>query len=172
MRRAAGSHKKSGGIAPLYFAKETRVFRIMGVRAGIWPNPRVRRLPGIVVLLGVAACAQTAPGSRPVLTCPDADAYSATGNASWYGRLHHGRRTASGEAFDMHALTAAHRQLPFGTKIRVTNRRSGKSVVLKVNDRGPFVAGRFLDVSRRAARELGFIKAGIAPVRVETVASC
>jgi rare lipoprotein A len=99
---------------------------------------------------------------------PDYDDY---GVASWYGPGFHGNLTANGEIFDMHALTAAHRTLPFGTQVKVTNLRSGKSVVLTINDRGPFVEGRLIDVSRRAASLLGIHKAGIAPVRVEVVES-
>jgi rare lipoprotein A len=89
--------------------------------------------------------------------------------ASWYGREHHGRRTASGERFDMKALTAAHPTLPFGTRVRVTNLTNNRSVVVRVNDRGPFKRGRILDVSRGAAAELDMIGAGTAKVRVEVV---
>ncbi|PZT89408.1 MAG: septal ring lytic transglycosylase RlpA family lipoprotein [Citromicrobium sp.] len=82
------------------------------------------------------------------------------GVASYYGRKFHGRRTANGERFDMHGLTAAHRTLPFGSKVRVTNPRNGKSVVVRINDRGPFHGGRVIDVSRAAATELGLIARG------------
>ena len=80
-----------------------------------------------------------------------------------------GRPTASGTPFDMFAMTAAHRTLPLGSKIRVTNRSSGKAVLLTVNDRGPFIDGRVLDVSYAAARELGFVQKGLAKVRFETL---
>ena len=93
--------------------------------------------------------------------------YSAVGRASWYGEPYHGRRTASGQIFDMYAFTAAHPTLPFGTRVRVTNLENGRSVVLVINDRGPFVRGRIIDVSRRAARSLGFERKGTVPVRVE-----
>ena len=93
--------------------------------------------------------------------------YRAEGLASWYGRRHHGRHTASGERFDQHALTAAHRSLPFGTRLRVTNRDNGRSVVVRVNDRGPHARGRLIDVSRKAAEQLGMLNSGEAPVRVE-----
>jgi rare lipoprotein A len=89
--------------------------------------------------------------------------------ASYYGREFHGRRTASGERHDPQALTAAHRTLPLGTRVRVTNLASGRSVVLTINDRGPFRRGRVIDVSRRAARELGFLSAGVVRVRVEPI---
>jgi rare lipoprotein A len=89
------------------------------------------------------------------------------GIASWYGGKYHGRRTASGAIFDEEGLTAAHRHLPFGTRVKVTNLSNGRSVVLVITDRGPFVKGRVLDVSRRAARELGFLAEGLARVRIE-----
>ena len=119
----------------------------------------------------LAGCSWIGGGESP-LSCADARGYSEKGTASWYGKWHHGRRTASGARFDMNGLTAAHRRLPFGSRIRVTNLRNGRSVVLTVNDRGPFVGGRFLDVSYRAAKALHFVQAGLAPVRVETVNAC
>ena len=95
--------------------------------------------------------------------------YDLVGVASWYGRRYHGRRTASGEIFNMNAPTAAHPTLPFGTWARVTNLENGRSVVLRINDRGPFVRRRIIDVSRRAAQELGFLRQGTARVRVRVV---
>lgn len=92
---------------------------------------------------------------------------SETGKASYYGQAHHGKRTASGERFDQNALTAAHRTLPFGTRVRVTNLNNERSVVLRINDRGPFVRGRVIDVSRAAAERLDMLRAGVVPVRVE-----
>lgn len=104
---------------------------------------------------------------------PARPAYDRRGTASWYGRAQHGGQTASGEPFDMNALTAAHKTLAFGTRVRVTNLANGRVVVLVVNDRGPFVDGRLIDVSRRAARELGFLEGDhLAPVRVEAVTGC
>ena len=87
--------------------------------------------------------------------------------ASWYGPNHHGRQTASGETFDQDALTCAHRTLPFGTRLRLSV--AGRSVVVRVTDRGPFVRGRDLDVSRGAARELGMIAAGVAILQSEVL---
>ncbi len=92
-----------------------------------------------------------------------------SGRASWYGNEFHGRPTASGARFDAQALTAAHRTLPFGTKIRVTNLSNGQNVVVKVNDRGPFSPGRILDVSRAAAQVLGMIRSGTANVKIEVL---
>jgi rare lipoprotein A len=91
------------------------------------------------------------------------------GIASWYGQEFQGNVTASGELFDEARLTAAHLRLPLGTRIRVTNLRNRRSVVLKVNDRGPHVPGRFLDVSRAAAERLGFQAAGKAAVRIRVL---
>jgi rare lipoprotein A len=93
-----------------------------------------------------------------------------TGTASWYGEPHHGRPTASGETFDKARLTAAHRTLPFGTRVAVTNLDNGRTVEVRVNDRGPFVAGRLLDLSEGAARAIGGIGAGLIHVRIRVVA--
>ena len=95
--------------------------------------------------------------------------YDAVGRASWYGEPYHGRRTASGQIFDMYAFTAAHTTLPFGTRVRVTNLKNGRTLIVVINDRGPFVRGRIIDVSRHVARRLGFERKGTAPVRVEVV---
>ena len=95
--------------------------------------------------------------------------FSQTGVASWYGRQFHGRKTASGERFDMNGLTAAHRSLPLNCYIRVTNKDNGKSVVVKVNDRGPFHGNRVLDLSYGAAKQLGVTSAGTAKVSIERV---
>ncbi len=92
--------------------------------------------------------------------------YNVVGTASWYGRPYHGRKTASGQIYNMNAPTAAHPTLPLGTLVRVTNLANHRSVVLTVNDRGPFAKGRIIDVSRRAADRLGFRRAGTARVRV------
>ncbi len=85
-----------------------------------------------------------------------------TGVASWYGPGFHGRKTASGERYDQNAMTAASRTLPLGTRVKVTNLENGKTVEVTINDRGPYVDGRIIDLSRAAARKLGFRKAGIA----------
>jgi rare lipoprotein A len=89
------------------------------------------------------------------------------GIASYYGRAHDGRRTASGEVFDMHQLTAAHRTLPFGTRVRVTNLANGRDIVVRINDRGPFRRGRIIDLSYAAARRLAFTGRGLTKVKVE-----
>ena len=92
-----------------------------------------------------------------------------TGVASYYGSEFQGRPTASGARYDEHRMTAAHRSLPFGSRVRVTNLANDRSVIVTINDRGPFGRGRIIDVSRRAARRLGFLGAGTARVRLETL---
>jgi rare lipoprotein A len=96
--------------------------------------------------------------------------HALNGKASWYGPGFHGKKTASGEIYNQHKLTAAHKTLPLGTKARVTNLENGNSVEVEINDRGPFVEGRIIDLSRAAAGVLGFIELGLAPVQVELIA--
>jgi rare lipoprotein A len=102
---------------------------------------------------------------------PQAPRLAETGTASWYGSWHQGRLTASGERFDARAFTAAHRSLPFGTILRVTNLTNGETVKVRVNDRGPYTRGRTLDLSAAAAKALGITKDGIARVRIEVFAA-
>ena len=90
-----------------------------------------------------------------------------SGRASWYGPGFDGRRTANGEIYNSNGLTAAHRTLAFGTRVRVTNMNNGRSVVVRINDRGPFTKGRIIDVSAGAARRLNMISSGVAPVKLE-----
>jgi rare lipoprotein A len=158
------------------------------------PSPclRVRRFSTLGVLLGVAllsqSCGMIASSSRgtvpemvsipqPSIAKPGPakptelkGAVSVqTGQASWYGKAFAGKPTASGEIFNHELLTAAHRSLPLGTNIRVTNVENGKSVEVRVNDRGPYVGGRIIDLSRAAARALGMIEDGLTEVRLETI---
>lgn len=91
------------------------------------------------------------------------------GMASWYGPGFHGRRTASGERFNQYALTAAHKTLPFGTQVRVTNLRNGQSVVVRINDRGPYSHGREIDLSKGSAQQIGLVSAGVASVKLEVL---
>ncbi len=91
------------------------------------------------------------------------------GIASWYGKEFHGKLAANGEVFDMTAYTAAHRKLPLGSIVRVINLENGKSVQVRINDRGPYVTGRMLDLSRAAARELGMVEAGTTAVQIEVM---
>jgi len=126
-----------------------------------------------IVAAGCARPAGPAGPARPgakVPATPSDRARVQMGTASWYGDVHQGKKTASGEVYDMAKLTAAHRTLPLGTRVRVTNVANGRSVVVRINDRGPFVDDRIIDVSRAAARALGAIGAGLFTVRVEVLA--
>ena len=100
---------------------------------------------------------------------PAPSGYSEEGNASWYGEPFHGRRASNGEIYDMYKLTAAHRTLPFETMVRVTNMNNGKSAVVRITDRGPFVGDRIIDLSLAAAREIELVGPGVGPVRVEVL---
>ena len=129
-----------------------------------------------VTTCGCAAAPSTAAIGRPrvalaVADAPQSGARSEIGLASWYGEAHQGRLTASGEVFDMTRLTAAHRTLPLSTWVEVKNLDNGRSVVVRVNDRGPFAQTheRIIDVSLAAARVLGLVGAGTAPVQVRVV---
>lgn len=95
--------------------------------------------------------------------------YIQTGKASWYGPGFHGKKTSSREIYDMHDMTAAHRTLPFGTYVIVTNLNNEKTVMVKINDRGPFVEGRVIDLSYAAASALGMVEPGVIPVRIEVI---
>ena len=97
--------------------------------------------------------------------------FKQTGIASWYGHQFNGRKTATGERFDMNAMTAAHRSLPLSCFIRVTNKDNGKSVIVKVNDRGPYAGNRILDLSYAAAEQLGIVNKGMGNVTIERIAS-
>jgi rare lipoprotein A len=150
----------------------------------------------IVVAAGLSACSwrpevrpakpgsrrivlpEKPPGERPSYVVfgvryyplPDADGFVQTGEASWYGVPFHGRTTSNGETYDMHAHTAAHKTLPFGTYVSVENLKNGRSTVVRINDRGPFVEGRIIDLSYASAREIGMVGPGVAPVRVTALA--
>lgn len=104
-----------------------------------------------------------------IMTPPMTGANEMNGLASWYGGKFQGRKTANGEIFDTNKLTAAHRSLDFGTIVRVHNLENGKSVDVRINDRGPFVTGRVIDLSRAAAEELSMVATGVAPVKLEVV---
>ena len=105
--------------------------------------------------------------STEVIPAPSQPTMMETGLASWYGPKFHGKRTASGEVFNQEKFTAAHRTLPWGSRVKVTNLANGKSVDVRINDRGPFGKGRIIDVSRAAARALGMVGRGLTTVRVE-----
>jgi rare lipoprotein A len=135
----------------------------MLVRPSLSPSrlPCLSRLAAAAVALGtLASCATLLPSE---------DRDGRVGLASWYGSQHHGRRTASGQPFDMHRLVAAHRTLPLGSQVRVVNLDNGRSVVVRIVDRGPYVSGRVIDVSYAAAKALGILERGVVRVRLEVV---
>lgn len=129
---------------------------------------------GLLLLAGLSASGQAGayrpvpkPGVKPANQfCLAGREIAGAGFASWYGAELHGRRTADGGRFDMLALTAAHRRFPFGTRVQVRNMRNGKTIVVKITDRGPYVDGRVIDVSKEAARKLAFTARGTAPVEI------
>jgi rare lipoprotein A len=146
--------------------------------------PRLRSLFAVLLLaaagaLGACSGPQTAPAPNLALQQPplpsvpptvypsEVPSFSQIGLASWYGSDFHHKTTASGERYDMHDMTAAHRSLPLDTLVRVTNLSNHRSVVVRINDRGPFAHGRVIDLSRSAAERLGMTKAGVAPVRID-----
>ncbi|MFC1592368.1 septal ring lytic transglycosylase RlpA family protein [Thermodesulfobacteriota bacterium] len=100
---------------------------------------------------------------------PSARGYQEEGIASWYGKKFHGRPTSSGEPYDMYAMTAAHKTLPLGTHVKVTHQQNNRSLIVRINDRGPFVAGRIIDLTHRAAESLDMLQAGTAQVLVEAI---
>lgn len=106
------------------------------------------------------------PAPKPT-TATDRVVYREIGQASWYGPRFHGRPTASGAVFDQRGLTAAHRRLPLGTRVTVTNLENGRSISVSINDRGPYARGRVLDLSKEAARRLGMVTDGVVRVRIE-----
>ena len=125
-----------------------------------------------LAILALSARMTRAPASAPGDThaAPTAPAHHVqTGLASWYGRAWQGKRTASGERFDIRKLTAAHRHLPLNTRVRVTNLTNGRSVEVKINDRGPYAPQRVIDLSAEAAKQLDMTKKGLVPVKIETI---
>lgn len=127
---------------------------------------RVGRATLLAVMTLLAACARN-PGPEP-MRAVDAG-WHQEGEASWYGPGFHGRQTASGEIYDMESMTAAHRELPFGSHVRVLNLDNGLETRVRINDRGPFARGRVLDLSRAAAREIDMLGSGTARVRIEVL---
>ena len=117
----------------------------------------------VACLLGMAGCATGRDTTRAPV------GFTQTGEASWYGADFHGKPTASGEPYDMWAHTAAHRELPFGSRVRVTLLATGATTEVRINDRGPFAHGRIIDLSRAAARDLGLDRTGVGRVRIQVV---
>ncbi|MBI2883003.1 MAG: septal ring lytic transglycosylase RlpA family protein [Candidatus Methylomirabilis oxyfera] len=123
-------------------------------------RPAMLALP-LLCLLFLTSCASIGQGPRAW-----EDPSGEKGLASWYGHPYHGRRTSSGEVYDMYQLTAAHREIPLGSWVEVINLTNGRSLTVRVNDRGPFVDGRIIDLSYASARLLGVVGPGVAPVRI------
>ncbi len=117
-----------------------------------------------LIVIGATGCTKHVSVARPVSI-----GHTETGIASWYGEPYHGRKTASGEVYDMNSLSAAHRSMPFGTWVQVTNLGNAKHVTVRITDRGPFVHGRIIDLSRAAAQQIEMIGPGTARVRVKVV---
>lgn len=139
-------------------------------------RPAFRLVVLAIGLVSLAACATRAPESAPVAPSTPAIAtqppsFTESGLASWYGTAHQGHKTASGEHFDQKALTAAHRSLPLGTIARVTSLDSGKSIKVRINDRGPRARDRIIDLSAEAATALDLRAGGLGQVRIEVFAA-
>jgi len=117
-----------------------------------------------VMLLVLVGCSSTPRSGGSV-----SSGHSESGMASYYGNEFIGRKTANGERFDQGKLTAAHRTLPFGTRVKVTNKQNGKSVVVRVNDRGPFAKGRIIDLSSSAFKSIAYLGVGVIPVHIQVV---
>ncbi|NIO07563.1 MAG: septal ring lytic transglycosylase RlpA family protein [Deltaproteobacteria bacterium] len=125
----------------------------------------VRVLCSLAILVLPLGCSGSLPsGHKPALK-----SYREFGQASFYAAKYQGRKTASGERFDQSAMTAAHRSLPFGTTVTVTNIKNGKSVRVRINDRGPFVRGRIIDLTRSAFARIGDLRSGVIDVKIERV---
>jgi len=131
--------------------------------------PRNQWITAILLVSIVIAAACTQQKAPSVSPAPAERRHVETGQGSWYGKAHQGALTPSGERFDMNALTAAHRTLPFGTIVRVTHLKTGKSVNVRINDRGPFSKGRIIDLSYEAARRLGIVDRGTARVELTVI---
>lgn len=131
---------------------------------------RRSRLPvgGLVAVL-IAFVTALAVSPEPAAGAQETGGWTQEGKISWYGPGFHGRLTANGEVFDKNELTMAHNKLPFGSRVRVTNLNNGRSVIVRVNDRGPFVAGRVGDLSRAAAEEIGMVDHGVVVARLEVL---
>ena len=141
------------------------------------------RIAGRIITVGLLLWAGGCGPSRPPLPppghpkpycigntwyqpIPDASGFKQRGLASWYGKKFHGRKTANGEVYDMHAMTAAHKTLPLGTCVKVRNMENGRSVEVRINDRGPFITGRVIDLSYAGAKAIGLVGPGVAQVEV------
>ena len=162
VRELPGEKRKKTSAAKIVLIESMRSSLLLGLP----DDSRRRALALLAAPLLLFSCAKKK--SVRVPAAPRLGAIE-TGIASWYGPPYHGRRAAGGEIYDMEKLTAAHRTLPFNTWVEVTNLTNGKKVRVRITDRGPFVEGRIIDLSRAAAREIDMVGAGIAKVRLEIV---
>ncbi len=155
--------KKTNGFC-IYAKRLGCKFSVYPVRKGVWSFlfnwGKILLL--LCTLFYVSSCASAPPG----VAQPPKTGYV---TASWYGPKFHGKPTASGEIFNMYSMTSAHKNFPFGTKLRVTNLRNNKSTIVTVNDRGPFIPGRDLDLSYAAAKAIGLTEAGVGRVKIEYI---
>src|SRR3989440_684441 len=166
MRPGCGTHQGGGGKgAAIQGAETTGLEAPPCVSSGLVARPGVAWIAVAIVLL--AGCARPRPAILPPV--PARIGYEETGLASWYGNPFHGRRTASGEVYDMGEMTAAHRTLPFNTWLIVENLDNRRTVEVRVNDRGPFAGSRILDLSYGAARLLGATGPGVIPIRLRVI---
>ena len=155
-----------------------RVFTCIALAALLWTAGCTSRIhsspPATAPAVSAVYDSKTRPYTvmgRTYYPLKSARGYDEVGNASWYGKDFHGRKTASGRVYDMYGLSAAHKTLPLGTKVRVTNLANNRSADLIIDDRGPFVSGRILDLSYGAARRLGTVELGVARVRITALDS-
>jgi rare lipoprotein A len=125
----------------------------------------------MLLAAALSGCAKKRPAARGPAPPPVRAGHTETGIASWYGHPYHGRQAANGEIYDMEKMTAAHRTMPFNTMVRVTNLNNGREADVRITDRGPFVDGRIIDLSRAAAQAVEMIGPGIVPVRVTVLAA-
>ncbi|MBN2468860.1 MAG: septal ring lytic transglycosylase RlpA family protein [Deltaproteobacteria bacterium] len=156
---------------------------LLWLRAGGRLRGYILLASAIVLAAGAVGCARTpvtpprednmpppyTVGGKVYYPLSDAKGYVERGIASWYGEDFHGKKTSNGEVYDMYAKTAAHRILPFGTRVEVANLTDGKKTVLRINDRGPFVKNRVIDLSYAGARDIGLVGPGTAPVEIRVV---
>jgi rare lipoprotein A len=136
----------------------------MGVRSGALPTGL------FLIALALSSCAKKHPAAR-ALPAPPQIQSGETGLASWYGHPYHGRPAADGEIYDMESLTAAHRTLPFGTRVRVTNLANQRTVDVRIIDRGPFIDGRIIDLSHAAAEAIDLVGPGVAQIRLDILSA-
>ena len=151
-----------------------RMFTIGLILGALTGSLAIAQSPTPAAKTDAPAPAAAVPAPSALAAAPSAPATAGSdameGLAAYYSNRLDGRKTASGQVFDQNALTGAHPTLPFGTKVKVTNSKNGRSVVVRINDRGPTQPGRVIDLSRAAAGKLGMLRAGLVPVKLEVVA--